>query len=87
MSSSRNDHRDRTSAASPSEHKEKSPVFIPPKKLAACSQEKTGSLNHCAADVVRVKGNGKERDKRTAECPAAHYTRRSGGVHTGCTTS
>ena len=32
MSSSRNDHRDRTTAASPSEHKEKSPVFIPPKK-------------------------------------------------------
>lgn len=60
---------------SPWEALSKSPAFIQKSSMRA---EKTvqGSLSRCeSADVVRVKGNGKERDKRTAECPAVHYRR------------
>lgn len=80
-SSSTCDHRDRTSAVSPSEHEQKSPAFI--QKLAACVEDGAHWITVLQTSL-RVKGNGKE---RTAECPAVHYMKRSWVVHMGCTTS
>lgn len=77
-SSSKNDQRDWTDAASPSEHWER----VLPSSKSLKRAEKTGSnWITVSADVVRVKGNGKERDKRTAECPAVYYMKRSRGAH------
>lgn len=65
--SSTNDHRNRTSAVSPSEHEEKSPAFT--QKLAACRAERTGSLNHCIADVV-----ARKRQREGTNCGVSRCT-------------